>query len=201
MANCSECTYLNPDKCYSDGTFWCERKLECVYAYQKECYRYCEAYSRPSSVARSCEEFSRDKSTSSSGCYLTTMLCSILKMPDDNPFLNTLREFRNNVLQKDEKYRALLVEYDVVGPVIANNLNNDPLKYQIAATTFLKYIKPITKLVREKKNEEAVNAYLDMTNGLKTFYDVNTTLDIETINNADINLSGHGVYKVKKITY
>ena len=39
-----------------------------------------------------------------------------------------------------------------------------------------------------------------MTNGLKNFYNVNTTINTETINNADINKSGHGIYKVKKIT-
>lgn len=200
MALCSECTYLNPEKAYSDGTFWCDTRLECVYANREECYRFCRAYSRPSSVADSYAEFSRSK-TSGSGCYLTTMMCNILKLSDDNTFLQTMRYFRENVLQKDDKYKKLLVEYDIVGPIIANNLNNDPLRYQIAANAFFKYIKPIVILIKNHKNNEAIKSYIEMTNKLKTFYNINTVIDIDMIKNADINQSGHGVYKVKKITF
>lgn len=200
MALCSECTYLNPEKTYSDGTFWCDKRLECVYANREECYRFCRAYSRPSSVADSYAEFSRSK-TSDSGCYLTTMMCNILKLSDDNTFLQTMRYFRENVLQKDDKYKKLLVEYDIVGPIIANNLNNDPLRYQIAANAFFKYIKPIVILIKNHKNNEAIKSYIEMTNKLKTFYNINTVIDIDMIKNADISQSGHGVYKVKKITF
>ena len=197
MALCSECTYLGT--CYDDGTFWCEAKLECVYANQHACYRFCRAYSRPSSVADSYANYSKDK-TSQTGCYLTTIMCSILKMSDDNPFLSSMRSLRNDVMQKDEKYKKLLVEYDIIGPVIADNLSKDPLKYQISANKFFKYIKPISKLIKEKKYDEAITSYTEMTDKLKTFYHIDTTIEIEDINNADIEKSGHGIYKVKKIT-
>ena len=39
---------------------------------------------------------------------------------------------------------------------------------------------------------------MDMTNKLKSFYNVNTTIDIRMIENADLNESGHGIYKLKK---
>ena len=198
MALCSECTYLGT--CYDDGTFWCEAKLECVYAHEQECYRFCRAYGRPSSVSDSYARYSKDK-TSGGRCYLTTIMCNILKMSDDNPFLNSMRSLRNDVMQKDEKYKSLLVEYDIVGPVIADNLSKDPLKYQIAANGFFKYIKPISNLIREKKYDEAIASYIEMTNSLKMFYNINIAIEIDAINNADINNSGHGIYKVKKITY
>ena len=200
MANCSECTFLNPDKCYSDGTFWCDTRLECVFANNLECYRFCRAYKRPKEVSLSCEEFSRNKQTIYNGCYLTTMMCNILKMPDNNPFLESIRSLRENVLKKDEKYKRLLVEYDIIGPIIANNLNNDPKRCMIAARGMYKYIKPITKLIREKEYDQAVNAYLEMTNKLKLFYNIEMSLDDEIIAIADIKKSGHGIYKVKKIT-
>ena len=125
------------------------------------------------------------------------MLCDILKLPDNNPFLNTMRDFRDNVLQKDEKYKKLLVEYDIIGPLVARNLNNDPLNKQISATIFYSYIKPITKLIKNKNENEAVNLYKEMTNKLKLFYNINTTLDIDIVNKADISISGHGYYKQK----
>ena len=199
MANCSECTYLLTNDPDLYGRFYCEKKLERVSANQIECARFCRAYSRLSSEARALEDYSKNHS-GSTGCYLTTMLCTILKLPDNNPFLNNMRSFRENVLQKDEKYKDILVEYDIVGPIIAKNLNNDPLKYQIAANGFYKYIKPINKLIKENKNNEAIIMYTEMTNKLKSFYNINTTISVDEINNADINLSGHGIYKTKKIT-
>ena len=200
MAKCSECTYLKPNDPDLYGKYWCEKKLERVSAYQEECSRFCRAYSRSSNASKSYEDFSNNNS-GSPGCYLTTMLCEILKLSDNNPFLNTIRNFRNDVLQKDEKYKQILVEYDLVGPMIANNLNNDPLRYQIAANMFFKYIKPITKLIKENKNQEAIISYTEMTNNLKSFYNINKTINVNYINNADIKESGHGVYRVKKITY
>lgn len=128
-------------------------------------------------------------------------MCNILKMSDNNPFINKMRNFRSNVLQKDEKYKNLLVEYDIVGPIIANNLNNDPLKYQIAATNFFKYIKPICTLIKENNVDAVINLYTDMVNRLKSIYNINTTISVDMIDNADIMNSGHGVYKAKKITY
>ena len=197
MALCSECAYLG--NCYDDGTFWCEKKLESVYANQQACYRFCNAYTRPSNVSDSYAKYSKDK-TSSGSCYLTTMMCNILELQDDNPFLTLMRAFRNNVMQKNEKYIPILVEYDIVGPVIANNLNKDPLKYQIASYSFFKYIKPICKLITEQKYDEAIGSYVEMTNNLKNLYSIDTAIQIEDINNADISQSGHGIYKAKKIT-
>ena len=198
MALCSECTYLG--NCYDDGTFWCEARLECVYAHQQECYRFCRAYNRPRSVSESYEKYSKQKESSSSGCYITTIVCNILRAQDNNPFLNTLREFRGNILQKDEKYKPLLAEYDIVGPIIASNLMNDPLRYQIAANLFFKYIKPVTKFIRTNENEKAIETYIEMTNNLKEFYSIDITISKMDIDNIDILEAGHGFYKSKKIT-
>mgnify|MGYP004524370289 CR=1 FL=1 len=199
MAYCGECTYLNLNDPDSYGRFWCEKCLERHAANEFECYRYCKAYSRSDSVSKIAYNYSIEHSKEP-GCYLTTMLCNILKMEDKNYFLQTMRYFRNNVLQKDDKYKPLLVEYDIIGPYIAHGLSNDPLKYQIAATTFYKYIKPITNYIKEENNECAVNKYVEMTNMLRNIY-INKDMNIEQslIANADIKESGHGIYKTKKL--
>ena len=199
MAHCSECTYLKTNDPDLYGKYWCEKTLERVSASQQECHRFCRAYDRSYNMCEEYEKYSRDNSKNP-GCYLTTMMCNILKMSDNSPFLNTMRDFRNNILQQSEKYKELLVEYDIIGPIIAENLSKDPHKYQISANGFFKYIKPITKFIKENKNEQAINAYTEMTEKLKSFYNINTTIDIDTINNADIKESGHGIYKTKKIT-
>lgn len=200
MANyCSDCTYLDLSTGDLYGKFWCEKRLERHQANEIECYRFCKAYSRSSNEADSAYQYSRDHS--GSGCYITTIICNILGMPDNNEYLETLRFFRDNFLQKDERYKPSLVEYDLIGPKIANALKNDPLKEKIANKYFHNYIIPTCELIKEKKYREAADLYKTMTNLLKYFYGLNnmsiTALDID---NADINKSGHGVY-IKKITY
>ena len=199
MAYCSECTYLDLSSGDLYGNFWCEKRLERHSACDLECHRFCRAYSRSSSESESAYQYSKDHS-SSGLCYLTTMLCNILGMPDNNYYLETMRYLRNNVMQKDEKYKPLLVEYDIVGPKIAEALNNDPLKEMIAKKYFDKYIIPIVNLINENKYSEAISSYVEMTNSFKNFYGYSnispTTLEIES---ADIKKSGHGKYIVKKI--
>ena len=201
MANkCSECTYLKIDG-YSDpdsnGRFYCEKKYERHLATDIECSRFCRAYSRSYGTIKNAEDYSNSHS-SSSGCFLTTMMCNILKMPDDNPFLNKMRSFRNNYLQKNEKYKEILVQYDIVGPMIAKNLNNDKKRVEIAATYFYTYIKQIIKYLDNKEYEKAIMLYIDMTTNLINHYNLgNVEINVEDIKAADIEKSGHGVY-IKK---
>ena len=200
MAQCAECTYLDINYGHSSGKFWCDKKCERHFATDPECGSFCRAYSRESCTINNAIEISRQHN-SSDGCYLTTMLCSILQLPDSNIYLDTIRNFRNNVLQKDDCYKQLLVEYDIIGPKIAEALSNDPLKDRIAKIYFNNYITTIVHSIKNNKYDMAINKYIEMTNNLKNFYgitDYNITL--EEVNNADIEKSGHGRYVQKKIT-
>ena len=196
MNYCGECTYLKPNDPDLYGRYWCEKRLERVLANNEACYRFCTAYSRSKIDIEKYEKYSENQSKD--GCYLTTIMCKILKMPDNNPFLNTMRNFRSNVLQKNNKYKNILIEYDVIGPEIALNILNDPMRVKISVDCMYNYIKPIIKNINEEKYELAISKYINMTNMLKNLYNVNTTLSLDTINNADINNSGHGKYIIKK---
>jgi len=200
MAICAECTYLDLSDGNSYGAFWCNNKCERHLATDPECGRFCRAYSRSDSTIKNAIDCSNSHNNSG-GCYLTTMLCTILKMNDNNEYLETIRAFRNNILQKNDKYKQILVEYDIIGPEIAKILNNDPLKEKIAEVYFYKYIKPIKFLIENNKYDEAVNLYVIMTNSLKNLYGLNSySITIDEIDNADIEKSGHGKYIQKKIT-
>ena len=200
MANCAECTYLDISDGNLYGAFWCDKKLERHLATDIECGSFCRAYSRNSSSIRNAIEFSNSKN-SGGGCYLTTILCNILGMSDNNIYLETIRNFRNNILQKDEQYKSILVEYDVIGPKIATALNNDPLKEKIAKMYFQNYITPVVNFINTKDYSSAITLYVDMTTKLKCFYGIgDQNITIEEINNADIKKSGHGKYIQKKIT-
>lgn len=200
MAICSECTYLEVTEDHRYGAFWCNKKCERHLATDPECGSFCRAYDRSNSTIRNAIDCSNSHN-SNSGCYLTTMLCNILGMNDNNIYLQTMRNFRNNVLQKNDKYKNLLVEYDIMGPKIAKALANDPLKEKIATIYFEKYIAPIYELINNEKYASAVNSYWQMTSSLKNLYGIHDyTISIEEIDNADIEKSGHGKYIQKKIT-
>lgn len=198
MATCSECTYLKINGECNNGKFWCEKDLEWHYANEAECYRFCKAYSRSDSVARSYYEKS-ERAQSSGGCYLTTITCEILGLPDNNMYLQTLRDFRKETLQKEEKYKELLVEYDIVGPIIANKLKQEKESVIIANNLLRMGIAKTVYHILNEEKIEAIKAYTDMTKLLIQAYDINIKPNQEQINNADITKSGHGVYvKTKK---
>ena len=196
---CGECTYLDLTTGDIYGKFYCERRYERHGANDLECSNFCTAYSRSSSEISNAIEYTKDHS--SSGCYLTTIVCNILGLPDNNIFLNTLRKFRNNILQKDEKYKNLLLEYDVIGPKIAKSLKNDPLNKNIASMCLNNYIINIVEDIENENYKTAINQYIEMTNKLKSLYNIdNINISTLEIDNIDIKELGHGKYE-KKLLY
>lgn len=61
----------------------------------------------------------------SQGCYITTVMCDILGYSDHCFVLNEMRNLRNNVMKKDEKYFDILSECDIIGPVIAKYIREE----------------------------------------------------------------------------
>ena len=123
MARCSECTYMKLPDCLQDGEikgvdtkggkFWC-KYYDWVLANHDACSYFCRAGNREPSVCEKAEEYSRGYG-SSSGCYITTALCNILSMNDNDLFLTVLRVFRDKFLQKSDDGLKILMQYDVIG--------------------------------------------------------------------------------------
>ena len=195
---CSECTYLDLDKEYDtgDGRFWCETKYEWHYADEAECWRYCTAYSRSSKTAESYKNYSRDKQ-SSGGCFITTIVCEILGLKDDDKVLKSLRSFRDNKMQKEARYRNLLAQYDIVGPIISNKIREDKLRDTLAVALFQTSIKKVSEFIENKEYLNAVKLYSEMTEGLIEYYNINRKVTIKELNEMDVKKSGHGNFQKK----
>lgn len=201
MRYCGECTYmLLGDDHEIDGKFWCESKGEYLYANSVECWNFCQAYSRSTSVANSYIEYSNSKQNSS-GCYITTIICDILNLPDDTKILKNLRNFRKNILTQNEKYKDILVTYDITGPIIAYQIQKDPKQKFLAQILYANCLLPICNYIENKEYIKAIHSYTKMTKALMTKYGIAknpTTLEIQE---ADIKQSGHGKYIKKQKTY
>ena len=133
-------------------------------------YRYC----RGEYNYRDCTYY-KSVHGSSGGCFITTVLCNILGLPDNHETLNTLRSFRDNVLKKDKSYKEILMIYDGIGPYVADKLINDEKKHEKAKELYELSLKPIIEEVKNKNYNRAVKHYLYMTLYLISEYNLRDT--------------------------
>ena len=105
---------------------------------------------------------------------ITTAICEKLSYSDDLGISNTLKNFRDNVIQQNLRYSKTLFEYDIIDPIIANVINKDKKdKTEMWIAIYNFYLVAITNLIREEKYNEAVERYSEMIADLKEHYGIN----------------------------
>ena len=175
------------------GDYWCmvhDRSVD-----QSVYSNYCKDYNY--------SECSIYKSKNpSSGCFITTVVCEILHKEDNCDLLNDLRSFRDNVLQKDEKYSEYLQDYDNIGPVIASKLRKDNNREDIASTIYTKALLPINDLLKNKEYDKACEKYYIMTLLLINYYNLKHVYNLgkDSGNYAvdfELETAGHGRKLIK----
>lgn len=171
-----------------NGDYWCT-KNNCRVT-DSNYYKYCRNYGYSD-----CPTY---KSGSSSGCYLTTIVCHVLNKQDNDYVLNTMRTFRDNYLQKDKKYEQLLKDYDNMGPIIAEWIMNDKNNQDIASKLYDNVLVKIASELDNKHYELAVTLYEDMTLELIKHYGLESLYNSLKGNNYyletfDQSTSGHGI--------
>lgn len=142
--------------------------------------------------------FYKDYGPVSSSCFITTITCDILGKKDNDIVMQKLRNFRDNILQKNEEYYEILKQYDVIGPIVVDNLMNDSEK-ELFTPILYSILDRITKLIDEKDYESAVERYRIMTLLLINRYNLkhlfnDIAYDNFGYNNDNFNpeTSGHG---------
>lgn len=132
----------------------------------------------------------------SSSCYITTIICDKLGYSDDCGVLNTLRSFRDNVMQKNCKYCKTLFEYDVIGPKIAKMIKEDTTSDQELWISFYNfYLSSATNFILEGDHNAAVTRYSEMVNALKEYYGIKEDI-VEIAKDYDMSQGGHGKMKL-----
>ena len=142
----------------------------------------------------SCNHYRKRNSSSPSNCYITTIVCNRLGNDDNCDVLNTLRDFRGNVLQKDKKYEKILFEYDTVGPIISNNLMKEDIS--IIDKIYNSFLRPIVGLIKLHQYDNAIKRYTNMTRSLEEYYGIDYDLEIDK--DYDYKKGGHGHKVLKK---
>lgn len=201
MDYCAECTYLRTSDCKGscNGLFYCERRYDYVFGDNPKCGDFCRAYSRSDYEIRDIKYKGEQEKNSSSGCYLTTMISTILRQDDKGYTLTTLRNFRKHVLQQNEVYKQLLVEYDIIGPMIATKLAHDPNREMIAQNLYEHILKKVLENLEKGNKEEAIKLYKGMTYGLQVCYGLaEVRVDCAIVGARNIEESGYGKVMVRK---
>lgn len=188
------------DQCGSCAEFY-DKRGNCDKTYDTSFYEkgYCDWYKCFYYPDDSCRHY-RKRGSSSSICYITTIVCNILGFEDDCPELNSLRSLRNDVLQKEEKYAPILYEYDIIGPQIAGKIHKDYQETQdkeFATLLFNFYIQPSARLYQDGKVEESITRYQEMTNSLADTYGIEKPTSVPK--DYDMTKGGHGAVKQKKL--
>ena len=159
------------------------------------CSYYCKYFSKSD---KACSKFEKRRDIDTT-CFLTTAICNIFGFEDNCFGLETLRNFRDNYLVKDERYHKLLAEYEVIGPVISNNLYHDEHRMEVADYYFENYLyNIIVNLSTYKDYDEAVNMYIEMVNDMKRMYGVNLEVTDSDVMDLSVKINNNQ-YKVKRL--
>lgn len=153
---------------------------------------YCSWYKTYYYPGNSCNH-QRTRDNNNSNCYITTIVCDVLGKNNNDEVLTTLRYFRDEIMQKDEKYYDTLREYDVVGPIIAKNIAkdfNEDKDTSIWEIIFNNYILPVANYIKNNTYDLAVSKYKEMVTNLKEYYSI--TNEDTLIDNYDMSRGGHG---------
>lgn len=166
---------------------------------------YIEDYCKHDYMVSKCP-FYQKYGQPSGGCFITTVICDILKKDDHDTVIDGLRKFRDEVLQIDKNQDEVLKEYDVIGPIIVEKILEDKNKEKIAETVYNHVLEPISKMITEGKKEEAIEAYNLMTLMFINYYgmkhEYNGIVDDNYGYNQgefDQKRSGHGKKNTKKL--
>lgn len=112
-------------------------------------------------------EFITNQGSSSGGCFISSVIYQAINNDDNCYELQTLRNFRDNVLLKDNKGSELVHEYYRIAPEIAYRLENknDNMLYQHIVDNYLN--KTIQHIEKQEFNQ-AILLYREMVEFLQT---------------------------------
>ena len=95
-------------------------------------------------------------------CFITTAVCEADNKPDDCDELQTLRAFRDEVMLKTDKGRALVKQYYEEAPSIVEKIKARKDAQTIFNAMRHGYINPAVKAVKDLRMDDAYRIYCDL---------------------------------------
>lgn len=167
--DCGACKHYNIDtgKC-DDCGYYFEKDNHCNDAYE-------EAGDLGFSSVSLDEDDEDENTNQGAGCFITTAATDFNGLPDDCHQLNVLRQFRDNVLLKNEKTRGMVHQYYNNAPSVVRALNALPEKEKAEEyNTIFGKIEKIVALIEKKNYDLATRQYSEMYIDLYSRFLLNT---------------------------
>jgi len=172
-------------------------------AMDEECSSYGFDYTRSNRAIEEAVEWigrrGYEPKRDSESCYITTMICKILGKSDSCEELTNLRLLRDKYMTTFDEGLKYLHTYDTFGPLISKKMEEDfnskdkkdyTLK-MVRDVLYPEYILVVNNLIKEKRFETAMLAYVQMTYLLVNkynIYEMDINIDTKYLN---INEVGH----------
>lgn len=96
------------------------------------------------------------------GCFITTAICDTMQLPDDCEYLTLLRDFRDNVMRKNDRWSRLVDQYYEIAPDIVARINIRPDRAQIYLTLRDDFLLPCVENIKQGYHSEAIILYREM---------------------------------------
>lgn len=137
-------------------------------------------------------------------CYITTIACKILGLPDDCKYLTYFRKLRDDYMVKFPEGLKLLYAYDIYGVQISialENLYNNPQTKEYAEKIVKHIVVPhyfdiIASYLEQDNYEKAMNHYVIMSEMLGNIVGVKFQIPEVDVNTLDKEVVGHGRARV-----
>lgn len=179
-------TWSNSDGMWSNSSSWCNRDdmwtNSSSWSNRDDMWTNSSSWSNSdgmwtnsSSWSNSDGMWSNEGSWSNSdsgGCYLTTACMLSMNASDNCNELMILRDFRDKMIDEDEDFKKIVIEYYKKAPLIVNKIEKDNSKKKIYDDIYANTIIPCINFIKNKQYKEAVKVYGDCYNSLKDKYKV-----------------------------
>ena len=117
--------------------------------------------------------------TESSGCFITSAVCTALGKPDNCEELTLLRAYRDAVKKDDPVVATLIAEYYRVAPMVVAKIDAELDAAQKYRQLWADAIAKTYRLVKTGHYKEATLCYIRMTEELCKRYDIAFSEGIE----------------------
>lgn len=156
---CGYCAYMDLDT-IKKGKFRCERDGEWRFAdddVARECYKFCAIFWSKLDAARDAIEQSRSYRRAA-GCYIVTAVAKMLGLPENCEEAEVLKKFRLEVMTNESKYKADIMRYDILGPILADSILKDG-DITLAMDLYKIYIQGAVSYIKKGDYDAAVELY------------------------------------------
>ena len=106
------------------------------------------------------------------GCFITTACVEHMGLSDDCEQLNILRMFRDKLVEEDELFREIVLDYYKKAPSVVKKINESDNKDEVLEHLYNELVVPCVEMLKNNQEQEAKEHYINTYKKLLKTYEV-----------------------------